>query len=344
MSYDGTGTYSLPSPQYPAIPGALIKAADFNAIMLDLAAALSACMVRDGQSLATGAFNMNGKKITGLAAGSVNGDAVRYEQLTSIITAALVALGGLTPAADKFPYFTGATTAGQLTIVAAVRAVLAAATVADMRTAMGVAYGVIAGTVSEGNHTHTGVYQPADADLTAIAGLTSASDSFPYFTGSGTAGLLVIVSAIRTLLASADMATFRTNAGLAIGTNVQAYDVNICISDVTKSYTATHYPTPLTLTSSSGHIAFNNATCAYTKHTMTETTNLDAMTNRADGQAGELVITGAGSYTLSATATNGWKMVDGTSFNVALVAGKKTTIYWECDGTQNLVVGTKQEV
>lgn len=69
--------------------------------------------------------------------------------------------------------------------------------------------------------------QAYDAELAALAGLTSAADSFPYFTGSGTAALLSIVSAIRTLLASADVATFRSNAGLAIGTNVQAYDAEL---------------------------------------------------------------------------------------------------------------------
>lgn len=141
----------------------------------------------------------------------------------------------------------------------------------------------------------------------------------------------------------ANTTTARSNLGLAIGTNVQAYDADICISDVTKSYTKTHYPVPVALSSASAHISFDNSIHAYATHTMTETTNLDAPSNRADGQAGLLVVTGASTYTLSATATNGWKMVEGTSFNVSLTAGKKTWIYWECNGTQNLIVGTKQE-
>lgn len=69
--------------------------------------------------------------------------------------------------------------------------------------------------------------QPYDTELNAIAGLTSAANSFPYFTGSGTASLQTIVSAIRTLLGSADVATFRTNAGLGTGNTPQFAGVEI---------------------------------------------------------------------------------------------------------------------
>lgn len=54
----------------------------------------------------------------------------------------------------------------------------------------------------------------ADTELLALAGLTSAADTLPYFTGSGTAGLAVFGPAGRSLTAAADPAAQRAVLGL----------------------------------------------------------------------------------------------------------------------------------
>lgn len=85
MSFSA-GVFSIDSTGQPVVTGTTISSSVFNAFTADIATGLSTAVLKDGTQTITANIPMSTFKLTGLAAGSANGDSVRYEQLAMTIS------------------------------------------------------------------------------------------------------------------------------------------------------------------------------------------------------------------------------------------------------------------
>ena len=66
MAFNGSGSYSPPGTDFPAVSSTLIQSSKYNNVINDIASALSSCIVKDGQTTITGNLPMATYRHTGV--------------------------------------------------------------------------------------------------------------------------------------------------------------------------------------------------------------------------------------------------------------------------------------
>ena len=215
MPFNGSGTYSLPAGN-PVVTGTTISSSTTNNTNTDIATALTNCLTRDGQSTPLANLPMNAMKLTGLAAGTSDGDSVRYEQLTAAAALFLPLAGGTMT--GNIVFNTGQTIAGYVPL----------------------AGGTMTGDIVFNSTQAFGLWTTKTTTYTAVNGDRVLAD-----TSSAAFTITLPASpAVNNVVSVGDYAgTFSTNAltidpnGLKIMGTVQNLELNVAYRNVTLVYT-----------------------------------------------------------------------------------------------------------
>ncbi len=218
----------------------------------------------------------------------------------------LLALAGVTTSANKLIYATDSDVFTTTDLTAHGRTLIGGADADATKTTLGLVIG-----------TNVQAY---DATLNALAGLSTVADQTIYSTGVDTFAMTNLSAFGRSLIDDTDASTARTTLGLAIGTNVQAYDATLnALAGLTTSADQTIYSTgvdtfAMTTLSSFGRTLIDDADASTARTTLglgtIATQNSTAFVDTTTSQSiagtktftGDIAFSGSGKITLSSTS------------------------------------------
>ena len=197
-----------------------------------------------------------------------------------------------------------------------------------------------------GNLTGTVPVGTLPTNVQHFALLTPAIDATPYWINSTTMGTMTITSTARTLLDDTSTTNMRTTLGLAIGTNVQAYNAGLnSISLLTPTTDQMIYTTGANTYAITGLTTFGrsfiddvDASAARTTLGVVIGTNVQAYNATLASVAASSWSSGVQVLTLTDTSTINLKTVGSSSGNI-LDKAAGDTLYQPLDATLTAIAG-----